>query len=225
MARRRSGSDGAMPSLESVVGVDGAADPFAGGPGEKSTLPAEPADEVPGGGRSLEEFLAEGTPAARRQPAARGELEAISEMMFSLDLVAEYKRLESELRLGGMRTDRGSTLDALDRVDSNTMTAAKLHRMASAQLEGFELDARERQAAFREEARRQLEAEKEAGTRKKQITLEDISDYCLREWSDDWRDIESRRARYESVAQVMLELVLSYRSRQASLRQLANAVS
>lgn len=193
-------------------------DPFADPPAaavKSDFIP--PAKATP-----LDDFIAEGR-SNGKVPAIPAALAGVVEHAFAVDVEKEYLRLLGSLELGSKRTDRAAIREALDRVDFDTVTAARIYRAAKAIEESHELDTRERIAALRDEARRNLEAEKEAGARKKQITEGDIEDFCVANFGDEWRAIAQNRSKIHGTVRALEELVLSYRSRQASVRQLAAA--
>jgi hypothetical protein len=199
-------------------------DPFAESvdiaPGIKSDLP-EPASAPAPESSAIDDFIQEGRPGGP-VPGVPEALSGIIEHVFSIDVDAEYKRLLGSLELGPKRHDKGAVRESLDRVERDTICAARIHRVARSHEERFEMEMRERTAALRDEARRHLEAEKKAGTRAKQITEGDIEDFCISNYGDEWRAMQDNRNRVHGTCRVLEELVKAYQSRQATVRLLAS---
>lgn len=173
------------------------------------------------GATALDEFIQEGRPGGQVPPIPEA-LAGVAEHVFSVDVDAEYRRLQESLELGPKRHDKGAVREALDRVERDTICAARIHRVARSHEERFELEMRERMAALRDEARRNLEAEKKAGTRAKQITEGDVEDFCIANFGDEWRAMQDNRNRVHGTCRVLEELVRAYQSRQATVRLLAS---
>lgn len=223
MARRKkeAAAQAALP-----IDDDPFAEEAAPAPGIKSDLRVEGVDPVAcataddgAAMTALDEFL--GSPQKTPGPKVPAALAGVVEHVFSVDVEAEYRRLLDALELGSKRHDRAACRDALDRVERDTVMASRIHHAALLHLERYELDQRERRAAFRDEARRSLEAEKKAGTRNKMITEGDVEDWCLSAFGDEWRSLAENEATLKGTCKVLGEMVEAFRSRQATVRQLA----
>lgn len=183
---------------------------------EKSTLPKVPAEKPR---TPLDDFLDETTRAVP-EPRLDPSVERIINLVYEVDVEAEFRRLTGKLREGVTPLNRAARREQLDMVEHDTVVAARLHQVAAAHLVRWRIDLREREAVFRAEAVRQLSLEKGTAERKKQITISDVEDYCVGNYGDEWRSNSARTARLEGAVAVLAELLAAYRSRQATLRDL-----
>lgn len=182
---------------------------------EKSTLlPPEEKPRTP-----LDDFLDETTRAVP-EPKLDPSIARIIELVYEVDVEAEYRRLTDRLRAGVVSLGRAARSQHLDAVEHDTVMAARIHQVAAAHLARWRIDLREREAVFRAEAVRQLSLEKGTAERKKQITISDVEDYCVGNYGDEWRSNQARTSRMEGAVAVLAELLAAYRSRQATLRDL-----
>jgi hypothetical protein len=149
----------------------------------------------------------------------------IVEHAMTIDVGAEYERLRAGLELGDRRHEYGPVMEALDRVERDTVAARRLYRAAVVAHEAFEIDAREQIAALREKGRLALQEQKNEGTRSKAITNDDVEDWCVENFGDAWRAVSEKRAKLKGTAEVLGELAEAYRSRQATVRMLAERVA
>lgn len=194
---------------------------------EGAEVAADPPAETTEAADPFSEFVASAPPAkggakGEDVPELPGEIAGIVRLALTVDVEAEYRRLREALEpLGPRRLDPGAVLDALDRVESDTVAARRIHRAAVISRDLYELDVRPRVAALRDEAQLALAAEKDEGKRRKQITNDDVEDAIMVRHPDLWREIKRRRAEFEGVVEVLSEMVESFRSRQASIRAMA----
>jgi len=118
--------------------------------------------------------------------------ERITERVFDLpDPEAEYALLEKALSLGTQEFD--SIAKALDSAEDNARRAHRLYVGAKLDYERFLADAEVIEGAIWSEAVAELQREKEAGTRTKQITDADSRAKCAALFPDEWRDLAEKK--------------------------------
>lgn len=151
-----------------------------------------------------------------------GAWEKVVDLTFSFDPVELRDRLYREIELGVDRTEYGTILAALDRADRNAVDAQALARLAKLEDEAFGQEVEERLGVLRAHAVDALEAEKAAGKRSKAPTLDDIRGRMVADYGDEVRALERRRAELHGAARVLESLHDAWRSRAASLREMAS---
>jgi len=129
-------------------------------------------------------------------PTLSADFERIVERVFSLpDALSQYDRLEKALKLGDERTDKGSLKKALDEAEYNARMAHKLYVNAKIEKVGFEKDFAVLTAPMMLTATERLQAEKDKGTRSKQITDGDVQAMAAQMYPDAYRDHAIRVAK------------------------------
>lgn len=132
------------------------------------------------------------SPFAGPMPVQAPGFGRITERVFDMpDPDAEYAVLEKALMLGKLETD--SLASALDRAEDNARRAHRLYVAAKLDLERFTADAGLIEGAIRTEAAAELQREKDAGTRTKQITDADVTAKSAALFPDEWRDLAEKK--------------------------------
>lgn len=127
----------------------------------------------------------------------RPDLERITEEVFIRDLYAEWKKLEAALEVGEKRSEHGHAMRELDRAATNAYQAHRLYLTARAAREEWEAENETIFGAMVSQATHELEVEKEAGTRKKQITDADVRAKVATLFPDEWKAQERKRRKVE----------------------------
>ncbi len=116
----------------------------------------------------------------------------ITERIFDLpNSNDEYSLLEAALSLGTQDFD--SVAQALDRAEDHARRAHRLYVAARLDYERFLADAEVIEAAIRTEAASELQAEKDSGSRTKQITDADVRAKSAALFPDEWRDLAEKK--------------------------------
>lgn len=143
----------------------------------------------------------------------------VTERVFNQpDPDAEYEQLETALRLGTQAFD--SITAALDGAEDNARRAHRLFVCARVDAERFTIDAEVIEAAMRTEAVAQLQREKDAGTRTKQITEGDIAAKVAAMFPDEHRDLAERKVKSRKMIEHLEAFAGLWRSRCYSLAKM-----
>jgi hypothetical protein len=119
--------------------------------------------------------------------------EKLVETAFVDDPFAVYEELEAALTIGEKRNDRGTVQERLDTAATNSRRAFKLWRTAQLVAKDWELRNRPVFASRRAQALAALEAEKQAGERKKAIAEADVLDMVATMFPKEHHESEVRR--------------------------------
>lgn len=113
-----------------------------------------------------------------------------------VDPNADYDRLNADLQVGrdASQCDWGTLANALERSHTNLKDAFRLYVAMKAISERLEFDCDQIEASMREDAVTKLEAEKEAGLRKKAITEGDVSMMMACLFPDEVRRIHRKKS-------------------------------
>lgn len=139
-----------------------------------------------------------------------------------IDVAKMYQRLYDELVLGEGASEYGSILHALDRADRNIVDAERLVRAAKLEQERVDRNVAIELEVLRTTARKELEAEKAAGTRSKAPTLDDIRDRMTGNWPTKMGEVNGPSEEIHGVRSVCEKLEVAWRSRAQSLRAMAD---
>jgi hypothetical protein len=131
-----------------------------------------------------------------------------------------FDRLRKELSLGmqASRADYGTTIDALDRAESNAQEAAELAINAKLAHELYLADQVALRGALREQALARLQAEKAEGKRSKAITNDDIDGAIASMFPDEYRAQSQRDAEARGMLAATESLAERWRERARDLR-------
>lgn len=145
--------------------------------------------------------------------------ERIKDTIFQLpDPDAEYADLERALVLGTQQFDSISA--ALDKAEDHARRAHRLYVCARVEAEKFNIDADIVEGAMRTQAVSELQREKDAGIRTKQITDADTSARLGAMFPDEWRDLQERRIESRKMVEHLERFSDLWRSRCYSLAKL-----
>lgn len=142
----------------------------------------------------------------------------IEETVFNLpDPMAEYDRLEKALELGPSRGTEAFVKASLDKAERNALAAYQLYVNSKVDLERFTRDADLVESALWAQATRELQTEKDAGMRSKQITDKDVTLKVTMLHPDTWADLQERRTKASKTVDLLEQLADLWRSRCRSL--------
>ncbi len=159
---------------------------------------------------------------APRRPSGTSGWDVITSEVRGIDVRATYQRLYDELVLGDGANTYGAILHALDRADRNIVDAERLVRAAKLEQERVDRDVAIELEVLRTTARKELEAEKAAGTRSKAPTLDDIADRMTANWPSKMAAVKAPSEEIHAVRAVCEKLEVAWRSRSQSLRSMAD---
>jgi hypothetical protein len=143
----------------------------------------------------------------------------ILEHVFRVDPWKEYTELESSLKIGGRGyTDHDTLMKALDGAEDNARKAHQLYCAARAEQERYEMDAQVIEGVARRTVMRDLEAEKEAGQRKKMITEADVASYIQLLYPDEYDQLRLTRLKLRKLVENMERLADLHVSRCRTLQ-------
>ncbi len=144
----------------------------------------------------------------------------IVERVFAVDPWASYEQLERDIKLPGPahRADYATIVDALDKCEDNAREAHRVFIAAKVAADRFEADAIVLAVDMRTQATQALEAEKERGERKKQITDADVESRIAALFPDEWRTLEERRAKARRMVSHLERLADLWKERARDVR-------
>jgi hypothetical protein len=152
-------------------------------------------------------------------PAMGNGFERIKDTVFNMpDPDSEYADLEAALVMGNQQFDNVST--ALDKAEDNARRAHRLYICARVEAEKFNIDADIVEGAMRAQAVSELQREKDAGIRTKQITDADTTAKLAALFPDEWRDLQERRIESRKMVEHLERFADLWRSRCYSLAKM-----
>jgi hypothetical protein len=128
-----------------------------------------------------------------REHELREDLVRVVETIFVEDVHAEWQELQKALELGDKRSEHAHVIRALDKVAGRADRAFRLYLTAKRLRDKWEAENEVTWGAMWSEAVRSLQAEKESGSRAKQITDADVRARVAVLHPDEYRAIEERR--------------------------------
>lgn len=163
---------------------------------------------------------------ANREPPAGASFHRITERIFSVDVLADYDRLERDLKIGSGRMDYGILLKALDEAEDNARLAHKLFLSAKVERALWDADAEVIKSAMWAQARKDLEDEKTVKVegRKKQITDADVSAKCAEMFPEDWKRLIVRAKKYKGAEEHLERLADLWQARCRSLQTMVSTL-
>jgi hypothetical protein len=113
------------------------------------------------------------------------------------DPMTEYLAIKASLSFGGRASSMsyGQLIDALDDAQSVAERCSRLVANAKVTLDAFNMDAEVISGVLREQAVMDLQAQKDAGTRSKAITNDDITAVMAKKFPDEFRDLEIKKGK------------------------------
>jgi hypothetical protein len=121
------------------------------------------------------------------------------------------------------RASMSELLDALDRAQTHVLKARGLLINAKVTIDAAKRDAAPLENSMRDAATARLEAEKEAGSRKKAITEADVSSMMATLYPDEWAAVQYREARTRRTIALFDELCTIAAERARDLRAIVSA--
>lgn len=159
----------------------------------------------------------------RKRPELKPGLARIVERVFDRaeKLWPEYDRLEDELSLKD-GSSGGEVGSALSNVEGNASDAHLLMIAAKFEFERYEAEQEAYLAPMRQQIRADLEREKAAKTRTKNITDKDVADALTEQFPDEITVGFERKAKAEQTVDHLERLATLWRQRSYSLAPLMN---
>lgn len=166
-----------------------------------------------------------------KRPSAKGrQLPLLSkrylrmvEMTYDLpepDLL--FERLYDDLELDNALTP-GNLQAELNKAEKNALLAHKLYINTKVDHVVFEIEMDGVMGAMRDDATRELQAEKDEGTRSKMITEGDIREYVAWKFADEWSEINTRKVKAENMLKHVQRLADLWQQRCRSLASMLHA--
>lgn len=134
---------------------------------------------------------------APKVSALRPDLEKVVETIWIDDIHEEWKELEAALQLGEKRSEHAHAIKALDRAAHLAYRAHRLYLTARQAREAWEAENEPIFGAMWSEATRALQAEKDEGSRSKQITDADVRARVATLFPDEFQAQERKRRKAE----------------------------
>jgi len=136
----------------------------------------------------------------------RDDLKRVVETIFVDDIHGEWAELEKGLMLGAKRTEHAHVIAALDRAARRADRAHRLYLTAKLAREKWEAENEAVWGGMWTAATNALQAEKDAGTRSKQITDADVKARVGVMFPDEHRAQEERRRSVELTVRALERL-------------------
>lgn len=136
----------------------------------------------------------------------RPDLERIVETVWVTDIHEEWIRLKATLQVGEKRSDHGVLHKGLDEARKNSYDAHRLWITAKKEMERWESENELIFAAMWEKAARALQIEKEAGSRNKTITNEDVRARCIVLFPSEYAAQERKRREVKMTVENLQQL-------------------
>ena len=188
------------------------------GHGGADTVALDPEENTPDQqkpGNPYPKMSANTTVEVRMAPA----FARILEHVFKVDPWKDYSDLEDALKIGGRGyTDHDTLMSALNSAEDNARRAHQLYCAARAEQERWELNSQVIEGVARRGVLRDLEAEKEAGQRKKQITEADVAGYIQLKYPDEYDRLRLTRLKLRKLVESMERLAELWVSRCRTLQ-------
>lgn len=135
---------------------------------------------------------------------------------------ALFERLYDELDIDDALTP-GALQAALNKAEKNALLAHKLYVNAKADHAVFEIEMDGVMASMRDVVTAELQAEKDAKTRSKQITEGDIKEYIAWRYADEWGEANTRKVKAEGMLKHVARLSDLWTQRCRSLASMLHA--
>lgn len=171
---------------------------------------------------SVQKFLQGGRKFGDREhPSLHKGFEQIVESIFAIDVEAEYARLKRELRVQGEGfRHRDTLLAALDSAEENARIARDIAVTARVERETWKVKQEAILAGIRSRALIDLQKEKEAGLRNKQITDADVESRMAELFPDEYTYAREREAKVKGMAESLDTLANLWEHRCSSLQSM-----
>jgi hypothetical protein len=156
--------------------------------------------------------------ANRKGPVPLNEgFERIVETLFVEKPFETYQKLEAALKVGDDRGDHSALNRSLDNAESNARLAHRLWMTAKVERERWEIENGIVFGAFKHEAMKTLQHEKDQGLRSKQITDADMETMCMVLFPVEYKEQEIKRKKVKATEESMANLAEVWLSRCRSL--------
>lgn len=142
----------------------------------------------------------------------------VETVLREVDLDREYNELEKLLEVGDNRRDYVTIFEALDKAESRALRAHGMWAVAKIELLRVTLNQEAVDAALWTKASDSLEAEKEEGTRKKAITLDDVRARIAQQHPDEWRNSKVRLEKAKVAVERCLHFAALWKDKIRSLQ-------
>jgi hypothetical protein len=146
------------------------------------------------------------------------DMQKIIEHIFDVDIRKTFERLQENLHIGSDRSDYGSVLVHLDYAETNARDAHRLYLTGKIERERYEHDYAPIKAEMWDRAVARLQAEKQSGSRSKQITSEDVHACVMQHDPDEYRAHELRLKKLKGAEEHLKELAELWKLRCRTLQ-------
>lgn len=218
MARQQKRSEAGAALADSLMGREARASELLVIPPPEETGTRVPVVPVPDGRPKNEPPPLFTT--AHKGEGIHPDVQRIIETIYAPDIFQQYGDLEQNLEVGDDRGDYRTLTVHLDKAEARARRAHKLYLGAKLELAGWELDARKVTSAMRGEALAELEAEKEAGERRKAITNDDVESRIAEKFPDEWKAQQLTHVRLKGVVDDMEHMTRAWNNKCGDLRTL-----
>jgi len=151
-------------------------------------------------------------------------MQRVIEHIYSVDIRKTYDRLQENLTIGSERSDYGTVLLHLDYAETNARDAHRLFLSAKIERERYEHEYEPIRGAMWERATARLQAEKERGTRSKQITIDDVKANIMQTNPDEWKAHEIRLSKLKGAEDHLKEFADLWKSRCRTLQTILSTL-
>lgn len=189
-----------------------------------STALAEEIDQAKDEDRTSQARIRFASANAGKRKPMKAEIVRIADTMIIRDVEPQYHKIVGWLSLGDMRTERAHLLRQLDEAQMMSRNAFLLYITVKNAREAWEKTNDVFFAAMKLEANRELQKEKDAKQRNKQITDADVATMCATLFGDQWVSDSLERAKYTDFESTLKDLYERCRERAYDLRVAVGAL-
>lgn len=157
-------------------------------------------------------------------PRMPEDFERIVERVFSIDVHAQYDRLETIGKVGDGRSNRAVLTRTLDEAEDNARLAHQLYLIAKVDFRAWDIEVEVITSGMRTEATRELQKEKDTGVRSKQITDADVTSKMAALYPDEFGATETKRTRLKAMVDHLEKFAELWASRCRSLQAMLGGV-
>ena len=169
----------------------------------------DPADNEFAPGQAIREY---------DRPVYHPDFGRIIERIYSVDVKAEYDRLEESLKIGEKRGDRGTLAKSVDEAESNARTAHEIYLCAIRERARWEAEAEVVMSPLRKQANEALQALKADGLHSKIITDADVRAKMAAQHPEEFKWHEEHLAKIKGLEEATKKMSELWTSRCASVR-------
>lgn len=148
----------------------------------------------------------------------RDDLNQIVQVVFISDMKKTWDRLREGLSVGDNRSEHGTLQKALDLAEKRAYDAHRLYITAKVEYQRWERENEVFFGALWSKANRDLQTEKDAGSRSKQITDADVKARIATMFPDEYQLQENKRSQVKATVDSLEDLAEEWKSRCRTLQ-------